>query len=57
MKNLSNTDPSLTVSPDESALEAPKPLTASRRAELWSGRLAMIGFITIVMEIAVRSGL
>ncbi len=56
MKNLSNPDLSLTASPEENALEVPQPLTPSRYVELWSGRLAMLGFTTTVVAIAFRTG-
>ena len=57
MKNLSNPDQSLTASSEENALDVPQPLTPSRRAELWSGRLAMLGVTTTVAAIAFRAGL
>ena len=31
------------------------PLSLPRKAELWSGRFAMLGFMTTVMAIAVKS--
>jgi len=39
------------------AADAPRPLSPSRRAELWSGRLAMVGFMTTVVAIAARATL
>lgn len=41
-------------------VEAPEtfqlhPLNASRRAELWSGRFAMVGFLTTAIAIVVHS--
>jgi hypothetical protein len=57
MKNVSNPDLSLTTSPEENALDLPQPLTPTRRIELWSGRLAMVGFTTTVMAIAFQAGL
>ena len=31
------------------------PLTLSRKAEIWSGRFAMLGFMTTAMAIAFKS--
>lgn len=34
-----------------------KPLTPSKRVELWSGRFAMVGFATTVAAIAFRGSI
>ncbi|MEL6381158.1 MAG: hypothetical protein AAFQ89_01530 [Cyanobacteria bacterium J06626_18] len=34
-----------------------RPLSPSRRVELWSGRFAMVGFVTTVAAIAFSSNL
>ena len=41
----------------ETTLEAdgPQPLTPPRQVELWSGRVAMVGFMTTVAAIAARA--
>ncbi|ASC70094.1 hypothetical protein XM38_010240 [Halomicronema hongdechloris C2206] len=47
-----------TVSPEEiSPEDVPQSLSPSKRAELWSGRLAMVGFMTTVVAIAARATL
>lgn len=40
------------VATEESAIQ---PLSPSKRAELWSGRFAMVGFVTAMAAIVIRS--
>lgn len=39
----------------ESIVTPDEPLSLSRKAEIWSGRFAMIGFMTTVMAIVFKS--
>lgn len=46
----------LGVDQSDTAVEVdPAPLTLPHLAELWSGRFAMLGFMTTVMAIALKS--
>ncbi len=38
-------------------IEPVPPLTLPRRAEVWGGRLAMVGFTTTVVAIALRANI
>ena len=42
------------IADDNSAM---KPLSPSKRVELWSGRFAMVGFATTVAAIAMRASI
>lgn len=60
MENISDTPlNTVAIHPDATQI-APKdlaapPLSPSKRAELWSGRFAMVGFVTAIAAIAVRA--
>ncbi|MDB9527632.1 hypothetical protein PN498_16670 [Oscillatoria sp. CS-180] len=58
MEMLSNkTVEETSISTENAVIEEAevRPLSLSRKAELWSGRFAMIGFMTTAMAIAFKA--